>query len=77
MSSFGVSAVVNIMVSIVCIGLSWWALQAFRLDLFVKHPEGGQAKLLHIILSIFIGHGVASFFMDYLGWSLMLKQLFS
>lgn len=77
MESFAVSAVVNIVVSILCIGVSWWALQAFRFDLFVKHHESGQAKLLHIILSIFVGHGVASFFMEYLGWSLMLKSLFS
>ncbi|MGD8190332.1 DUF1146 family protein [Brevibacillus ginsengisoli] len=77
MNSFAVSAVTNIIVSILCIGFSWWALQAFRFDLFVKHPESGQSKLLHIILSIFIGHGVASFFMEYLGWSMMLKSLFS
>lgn len=75
MGAFGVSALVNILVSIVCIGLSWWALQAFRLDLFVKRPDSAQTKLLQIILAVFVGHGVASFFMEYLGWSMMLEEL--
>lgn len=74
MDSFGVSALVSIVVSIVCIGLSWWALQIFRFDLFVKKADSAQTKLLQILLSIFIGHGVADFFMEYLGWSLMLQN---
>lgn len=68
-------AVINILISIVFIALSWWALQAFRFDLFVVKPDSAQAKLLQILLAIFIGYGVARFFMDYLGWSLMLKEL--
>jgi uncharacterized integral membrane protein (TIGR02327 family) len=71
-----ISAVLNIVLSVVFIGVSWWALQAFRFDLFVKKPDSAQAKLLQILLSIFIGYGVARFFMEYLGWSLMLKDLF-
>jgi uncharacterized integral membrane protein (TIGR02327 family) len=70
------SAVLGIAVNVVFIGLSWWALQAFRFDLFVKQPESAQAKLLQILLSIFMGAGVARFFLEYLGWSLMLKGLF-
>jgi uncharacterized integral membrane protein (TIGR02327 family) len=68
-------AVINILISIVFIAVSWWALQAFRFDLFVVRADSAQAKLLQILLSIFIGYGVARFFMDYLGWSLMLKEL--
>ncbi len=75
--SFGVTGLLTILVSIVCIGLSWWALQAFRFDLFVKKADSAQAKLLQILLSIFIGAGVARFFMDYLGASLLLGHLFS
>ncbi|WP_232697882.1 DUF1146 family protein [Brevibacillus daliensis] len=66
----------NITISIVCIGISWWALQSFRFDLFVKNPKGAQAKLLQILLAIVIGHGVSTFFFDYLGHSLLLNQLF-
>lgn len=74
--SFGVSALLNIVISIACIGISWWALQAFRFDLFVKKADSPQAKVLQIILSIFIGHGLARFFLEYLGSSLLLQDLF-
>ncbi|GAA4720845.1 DUF1146 family protein [Brevibacillus fulvus] len=76
METIGVTAVLGIIVSIVCIGVSWYALQVFRFDLFVKKADSGQAKLLQIILSIFIGYGVARFFIDYLGWSLLLRNFF-
>jgi uncharacterized integral membrane protein (TIGR02327 family) len=71
-----VSAVLNIVVSVIFIGVSWWALQAVRFDLFVKKADSAQTKLLQILLSIFIGYGVARFFMEYLGWSLLLNRLF-
>ncbi|WP_139491103.1 DUF1146 family protein [Brevibacillus dissolubilis] len=74
--SFGLNALFMILISVLCIGLSWWALQAFRFDLFVKKPDGPQAKALQILLSIFIGHGVAQFLLDYYGSSRMLEQLF-
>jgi len=66
----------NIVITILAIGLSWWALQAFRFDLFVKKPDSAQAKLLQIFLSIFLGNGVARFFMEYLSSSLLLRDLF-
>jgi uncharacterized integral membrane protein (TIGR02327 family) len=75
MSSFGTTGLVNIVLSLLCIGISWWALQAIRIDLFVKQYDHPRTKVLLIFLSIIIGNGVARFFMDYLGWSLMLKQL--
>ncbi|WP_134683439.1 DUF1146 family protein [Brevibacillus migulae] len=68
---------ITIVVSILCIGLSWWALQAFRFDLFTKKVDSAQSKLLQILLSIFIGHGVAQFFLEYLSSSLLLGNLFS
>lgn len=74
--SMGVTGLVNIVVSLALIALSWWALQSFRFDLFVKDHKSSQAKLLQILLSLALGHGVARFFMDYLGWSSMLRYLF-
>nr|WP_194247049.1 DUF1146 family protein [Brevibacillus borstelensis] len=68
---------VSIIVSVALIGVSWWALQAFRFDLFLKNPQGPQAKLLQIIMSIFLGYQMASFLMEYLGWSLIFGQIFS
>jgi uncharacterized integral membrane protein (TIGR02327 family) len=74
--SFAPTALLNISVSIICIAVSWWALQAFRFDLFVKKPDSPQAKLLQILLSIFLGSGVSRFLMEYLGSSLMLREFF-
>ena len=76
METFGMSALLTIIASVFFIGLSWWALQAFRFDLFVKNPRSGQAKLLQIFLAIFIGHGIADFFIQYLFSSLQLHELF-
>lgn len=56
--------------------LSWWALQEFRIDLFLKRPRSTPAKLLQILLSIALGQLVASFFMQYLNLSVGLKLMF-
>ncbi|GAB7387913.1 DUF1146 family protein [Bacillaceae bacterium] len=74
--SLGISGIVSILLSLVCIALSWWALQAVKFDLFLARSNSPQGKILIIFLSIVIGHGVADFLLDYLGWSLMLKELF-
>ncbi|WP_027415197.1 DUF1146 family protein [Aneurinibacillus terranovensis] len=67
---------INIVMSLIFIGISFWALQAFRFDLFVSNPKGGRAKLLQILLSIMLGHSVSVFFSDYFGWTRMLQQFF-
>ena len=72
----GSTGLINIFLSLVFIWISWWAIQCFRLDLFVKDYKRPQVKALQILVSVALGHGVARFFMDYLGWSMMLKQLF-
>ncbi len=74
--SFGIQALISITLSIVFIAISWYALQAFKFDLFFSSPNSARSKILMILLSIVIGHGTATFFLDYLGWSLMLKTLF-
>ncbi|NGQ95576.1 DUF1146 domain-containing protein [Brevibacillus sp. SYP-B805] len=68
---------INIVITIICIAVSWWGLQAFRFDLFLKKADSPQAKLLQVLLSIFLGSGVARFFMEYLSSSLLLGRLFS
>ncbi|NEW08886.1 DUF1146 domain-containing protein [Paenibacillus sp. SYP-B3998] len=68
--------VVDIAVYIVCIGLSWWALQSFRFDVLLRRPKGAQAIMLQILLSIGLGHLVASFFIQYLGFSMGFSKLF-
>ncbi len=73
--SQGISGVVNIIISIICIWLAWRALQSFRFDVFLRDPKGPQAKLLMILLSTVIGYLAAKFIIDYLSWSMMIKSL--
>ncbi len=75
-TEFAVSALVNILTSLICITLSWWVLQNVRFDLFLREPGGIQGKALQVILAIVLGHGLATFFIDYMGWSGMIRQLF-
>lgn len=68
--------IINILLSLIFIGISFWAIQCIRLDVFIKHPQSAQAKVLQVILSIALGHAVATFFSDYFGWTVLLKQFF-
>ncbi len=72
----GFTGVFNIVITVLCIWTAWWALQGFRFDVFMRNPKGRQAKVLLIMISIIIGYMVASFIIDYLQWSLLLKELF-
>lgn len=76
MDSLASTGLLNIIVSIICIAASWWALQSFRFDLFVKKANSAQAKLLQILLSIALGSGVQRFLVEYLASSLWLRGLF-
>ncbi|MEX2416372.1 MAG: DUF1146 family protein [Paenibacillaceae bacterium] len=72
----GVTGLFNILITVICIWIAWWALQSFRFDIFMRNPKGPQAKVLLIMVSIVLGYLVASFIIEYLEWSLLLKQLF-
>lgn len=74
--SMGMTSLVSIAVALVCIGLSWWALQQFRFDLFVKQPKSAPAKMLQVLLSVALGYEIARFILDYFNWSRMLKGMF-
>lgn len=76
MTGFGLTAAINIILTLIFIAVSWWALQCVRVDLFLANPSGAKAKALLIILAVVLGHGVARFIGDYTGWSQMLAQLF-
>lgn len=73
MRTNAVTGAFSIVIMLVCIGLSWWALQSFRIDVFLKNPKGPQAKLLQILLSLALGYETARFILDYFHWSALLK----
>ncbi|KAB7707459.1 DUF1146 domain-containing protein [Bacillus aerolatus] len=76
MANFGQDALVSILSHIIFIGLSFWALQAVRLDQLLKANHVFQARLLFVLLSIAIGSAVSNFFLDYFLWSRQLPLLF-
>ncbi|MCM2535752.1 DUF1146 family protein [Neobacillus pocheonensis] len=74
-NDFGQIALVSIISHLVFIAVSWWALQAIRLEKLLKPNHVFQARLLYILLAICIGSSVSNFFLDYLQWSKQLPLL--
>ena len=75
-SAVGVSGLMSIIVTLVCIALSWWALQTLKLDLVIRNPRSPQGKLLHLLLAVVLGRFVADFLLEYLTWSQMIRYMF-
>jgi uncharacterized integral membrane protein (TIGR02327 family) len=75
MNDFGQIALVSILSHLVFIAISWWALQAIRLEKLLRPNHVFQARLLYILLAIFIGSSVSNFFLDYLQWSQQLPLI--
>ncbi|MBD8498220.1 DUF1146 family protein [Paenibacillus arenosi] len=71
----GMSGIVNMVIALICIALSWWALQHLKLDLFIRQPQGPQGRVIRLLLAIIMGRAVASFFIDYLTWTNALRFL--
>ncbi|MDO3412110.1 DUF1146 family protein [Saccharibacillus sp. CPCC 101409] len=72
----GVSGILAIVISLGCVILAWWALQNLKLDLFIRHPQSPQGKMLQVLLAIVLGHFVANFILDYIGWTQLLRMGF-
>ncbi|KKK37932.1 membrane protein [Mesobacillus campisalis] len=75
-TNFGPQALLSIVSHLVFIALAWWALQALNFDKFLRAGRVLQARVLYIMLSIFLGSAVSSFFLDYLLWSRQLPAVF-
>ncbi len=76
-TQLALSGLINIFISIVCIVIVWWILLGMRIELLFKSNRVVQARALMVLLSIVLGHQLASFFIDYLSWSRLITQLFS
>lgn len=75
-SQTGVYGILSMLISLGCIVLAWWALQNLKLDAIIRHPQSAQGKMLHVLLAIVLGHFVANFVLDYIGWSQLLRMSF-
>jgi len=58
----------RLVVTLICIYASWWALQELQFEKFVRTPGSPQAKLLHLILAVVLGHHFSSFLLSYFAW---------
>lgn len=74
--SFGQEALISMVLSLFCIGLSFWSLQSLRLDQLFRKNQVARARMLYLLLSIAIGSAVSSFFLNYLQWARQLSLLF-
>jgi uncharacterized integral membrane protein (TIGR02327 family) len=74
-SGFGQQALVSIIVHLLFIGLSWWALQALNFEKLLRKNHVVQARVLYILLAIVLGSTVSNFFLDYLLWSQQLPLI--
>lgn len=59
----------RMIVLLACVTASWWALSGLKFERFVREPGSRQAKLLHLLLAIVLGHQCAAFVFSYIGWS--------
>ena len=71
-AQIGVSGLLAIIVTLLSIYLAWVVLQELKLDMLLKQPKSPRGRMLQIMLAILIGHGFASFILDYWQWSQML-----
>ncbi|MGA9287268.1 MAG: DUF1146 family protein [Anaerobacillus sp.] len=69
-------SIFSIVISLVFLLITWWALQTVRIDIFFKNPNSPQAKVLMILLTLSIGSLASSFFLDYYNWSIRLQYFF-
>nr|WP_106783544.1 DUF1146 family protein [Lysinibacillus timonensis] len=76
-NSLGIEAGISIFSHIFFIGLSFYALQALRLDQVFKKGHTLQIQLIYILLSIAIGSNVSNFILDITSWSRQLPYIFS
>lgn len=75
-SQVGQQAIIGIVSHIFFIGVTFYALQALRLEQVFKKGRTFQIQVLYILLSIAIGSTVSNFFITFSTWSQQLPYLF-
>lgn len=73
--AFGQQALLSILIHIVFIALSWWALQSLNFEKFLRKNRVFQARVLYVLLAIIMGSIVSNFLLDYLSWSQQLPLI--
>ena len=76
MNFIGIQAAGTLLSHIIFILLTFWALQAVRVEKVIRKLHVNQAKVLYLFVSIAIGYLVSSFFMEFILSSQNLIFLF-
>ena len=76
LTDIGQQAAAGIVVHLLCIAVTWWALQALNIDKILRPNSVLKARVLYILLTIAIGSAVSDFFLDYLNLSNQLSYLY-
>lgn len=72
----GTEAVLAIIVHLLFIILTWWALTAIKWESIMKKGHIAQIRLFMVLLTITISSAVSSFFLDYLQYAKNITYLF-
>lgn len=71
----GINALVNLLISMVCIVFCWRILLNVRIEQLLRVKTPALARGLLLLLSVVLGHNLATFFINYLQWSSLLSHL--
>ncbi|MDN7244745.1 DUF1146 family protein [Planococcus shenhongbingii] len=72
----GQTALISIFSHIFFTGVAFYALRAVMFEKWIRKQHVLQAQILYIFLSIAIGTGVSTFFLNISSWSRQLPYLF-
>lgn len=76
MNFIGIQSLVSIASHIFFILLTFWSLQAVRIENLIRKQHVRQARVLYLLISIAIGYTVSSFFIEFILTSQNLVFLF-
>lgn len=75
LATTGLNGLFSIIIVILSILLAWYLLQEVKLETFVRNPKNAKARILLLVAAVALGHGFASFILDYWGWTSALRWL--
>lgn len=71
----GIQGIAYLIIILAAILLTWWAMQAFRFDIFLREPRSFRARMLQLIIAVVIGYNLAKFLMDYMHFASLMRWI--
>ncbi|TDM10515.1 DUF1146 family protein [Macrococcus lamae] len=75
MQDVGIYALIHIIVHVICVCISFWALKSLRTDQWFKGNHTQQIQVLLIFMSLALGSLVSNFIMDIIYFSQQLTWM--